>query len=154
MGLADLPPRSERGWRRGLFQRRSALLQARRPAVGRTLFLVELFEDGHLRAGADGGEKLAHGVEVAQRLARIHGAREVRGAVAGIHGERDEAPRLPDLLVEAEQLAPVVEQSLQQRVDIELATLVVAARAARIVAPVVAVTVPHVLGHVGPEPDA
>ena len=60
----------------------------------------------------------------------------------------------PDLLVEAEQLAPVVEQRLQQRIDIELPSLVVAARAAGVLAPVGAVAVTHVLGHVGPEPDA
>ena len=154
VGLADLPPGAERGWRRGLLQRRGSLFLCRGRTVGRALFLIELFEDGDLRFGASGGEKLAHGVEVAQRLARIHASLEVRGSIAGVHGERDEAPRLPDLVVEAEQFAPVVEQRLQQRVDIELAALVVTARAAGVVAPVVAVAVPHVLRHVGPEADS
>ena len=74
-----------------------------RPAVRRQLLVVEGGERGRLPASrADGGQELAHGVEIAQRGARLHLAGEMRSGVARVEGQRDEAPRPAQPLVVAE----------------------------------------------------
>ena len=106
-----------------------------------------------LRRGPNGGDKLAHRVEIAERLARPQVAREVRGAVARIERKGDEAPRLPKLRVAPEEIAPLIEKGLEESVGVQLASGLVPARSARVLAPVGTVAILHVLGDMGAEPD-
>ena len=153
VGLADLAPGTEpfRGGRliEGETRRRRGGLA---PAC-RALGLVQPLDDRGLRHGPNGGDKLAHRVAIAERLARPQIAREVRGAVARIERKGDEAPRLPKLRVEPEEIAPLIEKGLEESVDVQLASGLVPTRPARVLAPVGAVAVLHVLGDMGAEPD-
>ena len=154
MGLADFAPRAEplRRWR--LFERQGCRHRGRLASARRTFRLVQSFDDRDLRRGPDGRQQFAHGVEVAQRLACSHFAREVRRAVAGVQRQRNEAPRLAYLCIVSEEITPLVEQRLQEGIDVQLSSGFVPACPARVVAPIRAMAVAHVCGDVGSEPDA
>ena len=110
MGLADLAPGAQVLGRR-LFEPQAGGARPR-DIVRRALLLVQGGQRGLVADRADRGQKLTHCVEMVKRGARLHLARVMRGGVARIDCERDEAPRLPQPLVVPEQVAPVVEQGL------------------------------------------
>ena len=125
MGLADLTPGAEPLRRRRLLQRQGGRRRGGPASARRALRLVQSLDDRDLRRGSDGRQQLAHGVEVAKRLARFHFSRKVRRAVAGVQRQRDEAPCLAQLRVVAEEIVPLIEQGLQQSVDVQLAARIV-----------------------------
>ena len=154
MGLADLAPGTEPFRRWGLLEREGRRCRGGLASARRALRLVQSFDDRDLRRGTDGRQQFAHGVEVAKRLARSHVSCKVRRAVAGVQRQRDEAPRLAQVRVVAEEIAPLIEQGLQEGIDVQLSSGFVPACPARVVAPVRAMAVAHVFGDIGSEPDA
>ena len=149
--FADLAPRAQPFRGRRLVEGERPGLRRAPGAVGRALLLVEPLDGPGLRRGAHRRRELTHGVQVAQGLPCRHLAREMRGAVARVHGVGDEAPRLPQIRVVPEQVLPVVEQGLEQCVEVEVSGGFVAARPARMVPPMLAVAVAHVLCDIGTE---
>ena len=154
MGFADLAPGTEpfRRWR--LLERQGSRRRSGLASTRRTFCLVQSFDDPDLRRGSDCRHQLAHGIEVAKRLPRSHCPCKVRRAVAGVQRQRNEAPRLAQPCVVSKEIAPLIEQRLQEGIDVQLSSGFVPACPARVVAPARAMAVAHVFGDVGSEPDA
>ena len=152
VGLAHLAPGAQLRPCRRLVEIQFGRFAGSDRPVGRPLLIVKRIEALSLRVGAHGNQKLAHGIEVAQSLARFHRAGEMRRAVARVEAQRNETARPSEFRVVAKQVVPVVEQRLQERVDIQFIAGIGPARAARVMAPVVSMSVEHVLGDIGAEP--
>ena len=87
MRFANLAPGAQAFRRRFL---KPKVASARpRPAVCRKLLVIKGCERSLLASSADGGQEFAHGVQMAQRGARLHFAGEVRGGVARVKGQRN-----------------------------------------------------------------
>ena len=149
VGFADFSPGAELLRRRWLqFQLR---LWAAIDAVRLSLLLVERLNSRLLGFCLYRGEQLAHRVEVAQRLAGTHLSAEVRDGVTRIQSVGDEAACFTQLLVMAEKFTPVVEECFQQPIDVQFCLCIPAPSTARVVAPLLAISVVHVLRDVRPE---
>ena len=153
MRLADFAPRAEASGCGRLVQGQCLGRRGMLATLLRQLLVVECSDEPDLRSGTNRERQLAHGIEVADRLAGRHPAGEVRGAITRIHGDRDVASRLPQPSIVREEVPPVVKQGLQECVDVRFSGPVAAPRTARVLAPPAAVALAHHPLDVGTERD-